>query len=165
MVERVIMEVTVPFESPNAGDVRREVGWPLAGLGIVSFDRMIAQEIGSGARQNGEGLSHCSRYGRNAYTSLVDARLPVVPRNISKLVLVVGRMSRDRDRLRNEVGERGLAVFDGDGGDVRARWLVLASLRELGRRATGGASGSLYVVSDEEVVEVHGVRGRDVLLR
>lgn len=165
MVERVFMEIAVPFESPNAGDVRREVGWPLASLRSVSYDRMIAHEIWSGERQNGRSLSRCSWYNRNAYTSLVDARLPVVPRDVSKLVLNIGRVGRDRDRLRNEVGERGLAVFDGDGGDVRARWLVLASLRELGRGATGGASRSRDVVSDEEVVEVHGVRGREALLR
>lgn len=61
--------------------------------------------------------------------------------------------------------ERGLAVFDWDGGNMRARWPVLASLRKLGRRAVGRAGGSCDVISDEKVVQVHGIRGRDVLLR
>lgn len=99
-----------------------------------------------------------------AYPSLVDARLPVVPCDVPELVLNIGRMSRDRDRLGYEVRERGLAVFDGDGGNVRAHRPVFASFRELGRRAVGGAGGSRNVVSDEEVVEVHWVRGRDVVL-
>jgi hypothetical protein len=43
MIERVFMEVTVPFETTNAGHVRREVGWPLASLEIVSCDRIFAQ--------------------------------------------------------------------------------------------------------------------------
>lgn len=47
MVERVLMEVTVPFESPNAGHVGREVGWPLASLRSVSCDRIIAQDTQS----------------------------------------------------------------------------------------------------------------------
>lgn len=82
MIERVFMEVTVPFETTNAGHVRREVGWPLAS------------------------------------PPLVNACLPVVPCDITKLVLDIGRVSRDRDRLRNEVGERSLAMFDGDGRDM-----------------------------------------------
>lgn len=32
MVECVFMEVAVPFKSPNARHVRREVSWPLASL-------------------------------------------------------------------------------------------------------------------------------------
>lgn len=47
MVERVFMEVTVPFKTPNSGDVGREVGWPLASLEIVSCDRIVACEISS----------------------------------------------------------------------------------------------------------------------
>jgi hypothetical protein len=39
MVECVFMEVIVPFKASNSGDVRREVGWPLASLDIISRDQ------------------------------------------------------------------------------------------------------------------------------
>lgn len=53
MVECVFMEVTVTFEAPNTGHMRREVGWPLASLETVSRDRIIdcAGEIQSGPSQ------------------------------------------------------------------------------------------------------------------
>lgn len=84
--------------------------------------------------------------------------------NVTKLVLHIGRMSWHRDRLRYKMRQGGLTVLDGDSGDVRARWLVFASLQELGRRATSRACWGGNVISDDEVVEVHGVRSRDILL-
>ena len=51
MVERVFVEVAVPFESPNAGHMRREVGWPLASLRSVSCDRIITQNVKSGGAE------------------------------------------------------------------------------------------------------------------
>lgn len=44
VVERVFMKITVSFKSPNAGDVRREVGGSLASLRTVSCDRTVTQE-------------------------------------------------------------------------------------------------------------------------
>lgn len=41
MVERVFVEVVVTLETPNTRHVRREVGWSLASLGNVSYDRLV----------------------------------------------------------------------------------------------------------------------------
>lgn len=68
--------------------------------------------------QNRQSTYHYSRNCKIAYPSLVDARLPVMPRNVAEFVLNIRRMSRDRNRLRYKMWERGLAVFDGDGSNV-----------------------------------------------
>ena len=68
--------------------------------------------------QNRKSADNRSQHCKTAYPSLVDARLPMVPCNVPEFVLHVGGMSRHRDRLGDEVRKRGLAVFDGNGGDV-----------------------------------------------
>lgn len=57
VVESVFVEVAVPFESPNAGHVRREVGWPLASLRSVSCDWIIAQDIKPGGAEEAKPMS------------------------------------------------------------------------------------------------------------
>lgn len=98
------------------------------------------------------------------YSSLINARLPVMPSDISELMLSIGSVSRDRHRLRDEMRKRRLAVLDRDGVYARPRRLVLALLRKL-RRGAGGETGrGRDAVSDNEVVEVHGLRRGYVLL-
>lgn len=46
------------------------------------------------------------------YSSLINARLPMMPRDVTKLVLCVGSMGRDWHRLRNKMRKRSLAVLD-----------------------------------------------------
>jgi len=97
------------------------------------------------------------------YTSLVDTRLTRMSGNIAKLIL----HSLGRYRLRNKVLLRSglLARLDGDGRSGRRAGSLLFVLESITRLVEGHARRRGDIVSDDEVVQVHRVRLRYVLLR
>lgn len=62
------------------------------------------------------------------YSSLVNASLAMMARDVPKLMLCVGSMGGDRHRLRNKMRERSLAVLDRDGTGLRSTRFALALL-------------------------------------
>lgn len=86
------------------------------------------------------------------YSSLIYARLTMMPSDVAKFMLSVWSVSGNRDRLRDEMRKRSLAVLDRNGVDTRAKWLVLAVLGDLGRGTGSKTSRRSDVVSNDQVV-------------
>lgn len=98
-----------------------------------------------------------------AYSSLINASLAMMSGDIPELMMRSGSVSRNGHGLRGKVRKRSLAVLDRNGTSGH----IIGSLvgDNLWRRAgdkTGGCGGVVVV---NKVVNVHGLRGGNVLLR
>jgi hypothetical protein len=106
--------------------------------------------------------------GLPTYTStrLINASLARVPGNVTKFVPRPCVMHSNRDGLRYKVLGRLLAVLNGDRRRRRVRRpgliTVLDIFRGRGQRQAGRCADTLIV---DELVQIHGVRRRQNLLR
>lgn len=98
------------------------------------------------------------RPARNAtYPSLVNARLSGMASYVTEFTLRSWHMMRNRNRLRAEVWERGLAMFvgvDGDGVYVRSHGLRPPLCCQIGGRAIVEPSRGCQIIRHKEVIQV-----------
>lgn len=129
MVESIFVKIQVCITT-DARDMGREVGGSFPSLQYVN-SRLTS------LRTDSRTSRHCISCSPDwiglgqqvgTYSSLIDARLAMMPCNIPEFVLCVRSVGRNRHRLRNEVRKRGLAVLDGYGVGLRSDLLILALL-------------------------------------